>query len=166
MNKYDTPEKDVGMLGTMTAFNKIGTVECTASKGLMTNILREEWGFNGYVVTDLKDDLDIGPQIFLAGSTGYDWRTQNVDIDPYYNVEEYKYDMDLLKALKDSCRRKLWVFSNTPLVNFVNRSTRSVWNMTSWRAAYISVRSVSGVVLGIGVILLVLSEFLKRKGAK
>jgi len=166
MNKYDTPEKDVGMLGTMTAFNKIGTVECTASKGLMTNILREEWGFNGYVVTDLKDDLDIGPQIFLAGSTGYDWRTQNVDIDPYYNVEEYKYDMDLLKALKDSCRRKLWVFSNTPLVNFVNRSTRSVWNMTSWRAAYISVRSVSGVVLGISVILLVLSEFLKRKGAK
>lgn len=163
MNKYDTEENDVGMLGVMTAFNKIGTVECTSSKGLMTNILQKEWGFHGYVVSDLKDDLDIMPQTFLAGSTGFDWRTKDVDLDPYFNVEEYKYDRELIQAIKDACHRKLWAFSHTSLVNSATKSTRSVWNMTSWRAGYISGRVISGTFTGVSALLLILSEFLTKK---
>lgn len=36
----------------MTAYNAINGVPCTANKKLLTEILRNEWGFNGYIVSD------------------------------------------------------------------------------------------------------------------
>jgi len=36
----------------MTAYNAINGVPCTASRKLLTDILRNEWGFNGYIVSD------------------------------------------------------------------------------------------------------------------
>jgi beta-glucosidase len=36
----------------MSAYNAINGVPCTANKWLLTDILRNEWGFNGYVVSD------------------------------------------------------------------------------------------------------------------
>lgn len=36
----------------MTAYNSINGVPCTANKRMLTDILRNEWGFNGYIVSD------------------------------------------------------------------------------------------------------------------
>ncbi len=36
----------------MTAYNAINGIPCTANKMLLTDILRNEWGFNGYIVSD------------------------------------------------------------------------------------------------------------------
>ena len=38
--------------GIMAAYNAINGVPCHASEKLLTEILRDEWGFDGYVVTD------------------------------------------------------------------------------------------------------------------
>lgn len=43
---------DAGALSVMTSFNELDGVPATASKWLMTDILRNEWGFEGFVVTD------------------------------------------------------------------------------------------------------------------
>ena len=36
----------------MTAYNAINGIPCTANKWLLTDILRNEWSFNGYIVSD------------------------------------------------------------------------------------------------------------------
>lgn len=36
----------------MSAYNAINGIPCTANKWLLTDVLRNEWGFNGYVVSD------------------------------------------------------------------------------------------------------------------
>lgn len=41
-----------GARGVMTAYNRIGATASSANKGIMVNVLREEWGFKGYSVTD------------------------------------------------------------------------------------------------------------------
>lgn len=54
----------------MTSFNKINGVFAGGSKDLCTHILREEWGFNGAVVTDWGD-MDIvvdGADAVAAGN--------------------------------------------------------------------------------------------------
>ena len=43
---------DAGALSVMTSFNELDGVPATASHWLMTDILRNEWKFDGFVVTD------------------------------------------------------------------------------------------------------------------
>jgi beta-glucosidase len=43
---------DAGVGSVMTSFNEINGVPSTSNKWLLTDILRKEWGFNGFVVTD------------------------------------------------------------------------------------------------------------------
>lgn len=50
-----------GVATFMTAFNEIGGVPCTASKYLYTDILRDEWNFNGLVVTDYTAINELVP---------------------------------------------------------------------------------------------------------
>lgn len=54
-NEYLPPYKaalDAGAGSIMTSFNDINGVPASANKWLMTDVLREQWGFKGLVVTD------------------------------------------------------------------------------------------------------------------
>ena len=54
-NTYLPPFKasvDAGIATFMTAFNELFGVPATGSKFLLTDILRKEWNFNGFVVSD------------------------------------------------------------------------------------------------------------------
>lgn len=55
MNYYMPPylaAHEAGVATFMAAFNEIDGVPCTGSKWLMTDLLRDQWGFRGFVVTD------------------------------------------------------------------------------------------------------------------
>jgi len=54
-NEYLPPYKaavDAGAGSIMASFNEVDGVPATASKFLMTDVLRKQWGFKGFVVTD------------------------------------------------------------------------------------------------------------------
>ncbi|WP_257670721.1 beta-glucosidase BglX [Parapedobacter tibetensis] len=54
-NEYLPPYKaaiDAGAGSVMTSFNDINGIPATANQWLMTDVLRKQWGFNGFVVTD------------------------------------------------------------------------------------------------------------------
>ncbi|HUS63723.1 MAG TPA: glycoside hydrolase family 3 N-terminal domain-containing protein [Kofleriaceae bacterium] len=43
---------DAGVVTFMSAFNDVGGVPASAHRGLLTDVLRGEWGFGGFVVSD------------------------------------------------------------------------------------------------------------------
>lgn len=54
-NEYLPPYKaaiDAGVGSVMTSFNEIDGIPATANKWLLTDLLRKQWGFNGFIVTD------------------------------------------------------------------------------------------------------------------
>ncbi len=54
-NEYLPPYKaavDAGVGSVMASFNEVDGIPATASKFLMTDVLRKQWGFKGFVVTD------------------------------------------------------------------------------------------------------------------
>ncbi len=54
-NDYFPPYKaavDAGVGTVMASFNEVDGVPATGSKWLMTDVLRKQWGFKGFVVTD------------------------------------------------------------------------------------------------------------------
>lgn len=44
---------DAGALSVMTSYNSLDGIPSTCSKALLTDLLRTQWGFNGFVVSDL-----------------------------------------------------------------------------------------------------------------
>lgn len=50
---------DAGVATIMTAFNDLNGVPATANEYLFKDILREEWGFNGFVVTDYTAIMEL-----------------------------------------------------------------------------------------------------------
>lgn len=54
-NAYLPPYKgaiDAGAVSVMVAFNDVDGIPCTGNKWLLTDVLRNQWGFKGFVVTD------------------------------------------------------------------------------------------------------------------
>ena len=73
--------KEAGVATFMASFNEINGVPSTGNKWLMTDLLRKDWGFNGFVVTDytginemvahsiVRNDKEAGE---LAANAGMD----------------------------------------------------------------------------------------------
>lgn len=65
-NEYFPPYQaaiDAGVGTVMTAFNEVDGVPASANKWLMTEVLRNQWGFDGFVVTDytaINEMIDHG----------------------------------------------------------------------------------------------------------
>ena len=116
-NDYLYPYKaaiEAGAVTVMTAFNDINGIPCTANKWLLTDVLRDQWGFNGFVVTDyttvpelknhgLGDDKTVSALALQAG----------VDMDmvgeTYLNNLEAALNEGLIDEalINTSCRRIL-----------------------------------------------------------
>ncbi|PXX52493.1 beta-glucosidase [Hungatella effluvii] len=175
--KYDTEEEDAGMRGLMISFSKIGPVECTASYELMTEILKEEWGFKGYAVTDIYDDTDIYGAVLASGTTCFDTRgisgfygattlencsTFATQVDgSKLSAQLLSGDAKLQNAVKDSCHNILYAFSQSSLMNRYNSTTHIEQTMTWWRMAYMAAIAAFGILLLASGALYVVSS--KRK---
>lgn len=65
-NEYFEPYKaavDAGVGSVMASFNEVDGVPATANKWLLTDVLRKQWGFKGFVVTDytgINEMIDHG----------------------------------------------------------------------------------------------------------
>lgn len=54
--------KDGKAASIMSAYNAVNNVPCTCNPWLLTHVLRDDWGFDGYVVSDCG-----GPSLLLSG---------------------------------------------------------------------------------------------------
>ena len=141
-----------GALGVMTSYNRIGAVASSANAAVMVNILRNEWGFTGYNVTDFTS---VSPhaapkESVLAGTTAFcGFGNQGVT---YWDADTLSKDRNMLLAIKQNVHYALWALANSNAMNGVNSTTHTENVMTWWRAAYIAAIAVTGVVTAGGVV--------------
>ncbi len=57
LEPFEISVKEGKAKGIMSAYNRIGAEWCGGSKTLITDLLRNEWGFDGFVITDASIDL-------------------------------------------------------------------------------------------------------------
>ena len=161
--KYDSEEYNAGMRGLMTSFSKIGSIECTTSYGLMTEILANEWGFIGYAVTDIYDDTDLFTAVLNSGTTCYDTRGQSgfyrnttlencslfqTQVDGNkVSGSMIKGDANLQAKLKEAVHKNMFAWSESHLMNRYNSTTRLEAQMTWWRATYYACIAVSAIAM-------------------
>jgi beta-glucosidase len=116
-NEYLPPYKaavDAGVGSVMTSFNEVDGIPATGNKWLLTNLLRKQWGFNGFIVTDytsinemvnhgMGDDKKVTE---LALNAGVDMDMVGEEFLRYAAllVKEGKVSS---KTIDDACRRIL-----------------------------------------------------------
>ena len=74
---------DAGAATVMTAFNEYNGVPATANEFLFNEVLREEWGFDGFVVTDYTSIPEMIAHGFAADGkeAAFEALQANVDMD-------------------------------------------------------------------------------------
>lgn len=138
-------------LGIMTSYNRIGAIAASANTGVMVDILREEWGFRGYNVTDFTGVTPKAApkESLLAGTTAFcGFGIEGID---YWSADALTGDRDLLLAIKENAHYTLYAMANSAAMNGVNSTTRTVDQMTWWRASYLSVTGAAGLAIALGI---------------
>lgn len=116
-NEYFPPYKaavDAGVGSVMTSFNDIDGIPASGNKWLMTDVLRNQWGFKGFIVTDytaINEMVNHG----MGDNKKVSELALNAGVDMDMVGEEFlRYAAQLVKEGKvsqkiidDACRRIL-----------------------------------------------------------
>ena len=127
-NEYMYPYQaavDAGVGSVMASFNEIDGIPATANKWLMTDVLRQQWGFDGFVVTDFTGisemiahgigDLQTVSARALNAGVDMDMVSEGFTGTIKKSIDEGKISME---TLDKACRRileakyKLGLFDN------------------------------------------------------
>lgn len=137
----------------MTSFNFIGSTWAGACKPLITNVLRDEWGYNGIVITDAcmgYGYMDASKHVY-AGS----------DMSLMFGMYDFNYPSKLMATaegmwlVRNACHRILYVMANSGVVNIR-------LGISSWQRILIIADTVIGLLLA-GAVLLIIRRVRKHK---
>ena len=173
LKSFETAVTEGGAKCVMNAFARIGGIWSGAHKGLQTNILRGEWGMDGFNLTDFSGNavfanygitmksFDVAHGL-LAGTDSWDSSAQQW-------TEElnklYKNDADIVQAMRQATHRILYTVANSNAMNGFTANTKIVRVTPWWKTALICVDVVLGVLVA-GSIFMLVKRIRARKAAK
>lgn len=148
----------------MTAFNRLGCTHVGASKGLMNGILRGEWGFKGYVITDsVKSSQYFLPsECLVAGNDRMLGGSNNVSVWGY-TEDEVKDDPVIQAGVRESYHRYLYTYVNSSVMNGISEKTDATGAITWWILALQLATGFSFVLFMVFLVLFILKYRKERK---
>jgi len=92
---------DAGAVVIMSAFNDVNGVPTTANHWLLTEILRDEWGFEGVVISDYTTDMELIDHGYAADEIDAAHKSMMAGLDMTMVGDFYpKYLPDLVRSGK------------------------------------------------------------------
>ncbi|MCD8294229.1 MAG: glycoside hydrolase family 3 C-terminal domain-containing protein [Clostridia bacterium] len=111
---FEIAVKEGGATGIMSSYGRIGAVWTGGSEGLLTDVLRNEWGFSGAVITDYADHQEYmnGDQMIRAGG--------NLWMDGWLSNGSFQYDTTSNAfniALRNATKGVVYMWANALWTN-------------------------------------------------
>ena len=149
-----------GGLGVMSSFNRIGVVWAGAHRGLMTGILRDEWGMKGAAITDCSVsakymDYRLG---VLAGQDLWDGYSSGMA-----TLDGLDDDPAIVTACQTAAKRIAFSISRSHAMNIGRADI--VLIMPWWKVLVIVLLAVFAVLAVGSIVMLVMSIRKQRKHA-
>ncbi|NNJ33246.1 glycoside hydrolase family 3 N-terminal domain-containing protein [Lacrimispora xylanisolvens] len=118
--------------GIMSSMNRIGGTWVVGNKGLMTNTLRGEWGYSGFVMTDqtsfssfvyceIHEGLAAGNDLWLCTSKRL-WEQDEEDMTATF-----------MQNVRTAAHRYLYVVANFNAMNGVDKDTKVSNVLAGWQ---------------------------------
>ena len=121
LKAFQKPLEESGGNGVMTAYTRWGTTWSGGHRGLMTGIMRGEWGNNGMSITDnvLVNYCNGVDGVMAGGVTTFDAMLWYVN----KQLPEYKDDPVIVDAMRNACHHNLYALANSSGMNGVGPDT-------------------------------------------
>lgn len=120
---FEIAVKDGGSTGIMSSFNRIGTRWAGGDYALLTEVLRNEWGFRGTVITDfnLQKYMDTTQMVLAGGDLNLSQSKPPVSefTDPTYT-----------QALRTATKNILYSVANSNAMNQYNLTFK--YSLAPW----------------------------------
>ena len=158
------------VLGVMTAYNRVGITQDNAHTGLMKNILRNEWGFQGLISEDfiqnanyvvLKEAVLNG--VTMSCNTGDNTMAAVSEKYPYWTVEAVSQDTTMMTALKQAMKYQNYALANSNAMDGMASSTRLVSVRTWYDNALVAVQVVFAALTVLAAAMYVLNDRKSKK---
>ena len=139
-------------MGVMTAFNRAGTVFVGGHAGLQEQILRNEWGYTGWINTDMINGGDymnwrvvvLGGGGTCLGSTAT-YQSSNLG-SMSQNKREIEGDSTFQHKMQIAIKYFLYNFAQGNVMNGLTPNSYMVYSTTWWQ------NTLLGVDIGLGVL--------------
>jgi beta-glucosidase len=142
---------DANGLAVMIAFNRIGATNAAHHAGMLTTLLRDEWGYKGLISTDMMNNKYYfnAESMVMSGITQVaDFAQQDNHINQgengvdktwaYISVDSVKNDSALVEKARENLKYQLYTFANSAVLN-VRTERVNTW----WDNAISTVKTVS-----------------------
>ena len=142
---------------TMNSFTRIGTQWNGASYAMMTEILRNEWGYDGLVISDWVTGGSAMSAVdgVMAGTDTFDGNWKADKFAPY------KTNAAVAQALRLATKRVIYNVVRTNAMNGTSISTRVVEVTPWWETALIAISIVLGVLFVLALAGLIATRVIK-----
>lgn len=153
-------------VAVMVSMNRIGATWAGAHKGLMTNVLRNEWGFKGMAITDQASVTAMYYQDMISGLYGGTdiWLNSNAQLWPLSAVNEtvggltnssanYKENNTVNHYIHNAAKNIIYAVTNSNAVQEYSSSIKGNSRIFNWQALLWSVDAIIwlGAIAGIAL---------------
>lgn len=141
--------------GAMTVMNRIGAIWGGAHKGLLTDVFRGEWGFDGMVITDYSSNSNYTSHVNgLQGGSDL-WDGIGCTETNTKLLSDYKDNAYVCRLMREATHRILYVQANSSAMNGISSTDQIVPILTWWQTTLIAVDVALGVLTAACVVMLV-----------
>lgn len=160
-----------GALGVMTAFNRVGVTAANAHYGLLMNILRGEWGFQGLMSEDfimnpvyasLKDAVHCG--VTMLTFTGDNSLAAVNEKFPEWTVANVGQDATLMQDLKNVMTWQNYALANSNALDGFSSNTHIV-SVRTWYDNVITAVQITFALLTLLCIVMYVKNLKDKKEA-
>ena len=138
----------------MVSMNRLGATWAGAHKGLMTDVLRGEWGFKGMAITDQASVTAMYYQDMISGlwagtdlwlnSNNKLWPLANYDesIGGYSGTKSYKDNATVTHHLQRAAKNIIYAVTNSNAAQSYSDDVTSSASVFNWKALLWSVDAI------------------------
>ena len=152
-------------MNIMTALNRIGPDWIGESDELQNDILRKEWGFQGYTITDNALEPYMCGRSIAFGNDKLMLLPGNSRADEL-NKAALLNDVNLFSAVREACHRILYTFVNSKAMNGISSSIEVVPITPWWKTVLIDIDIILGCLAALSIVGMLASEPRQKKEVK
>ena len=161
LQAFEYPIEQANALCVMTSFNRLGTTWAGGDYNLLTNILRNEFGMKGIILTDFSNSnnyMDVVQGVVAGGNA---WDANDANKWPA-KLKEYKDNATVCNAMRDASKHILYTVANSNAMNGVSENVQIVEVRAWWQTAILVLDVVFGV-LAVGSAVMLVRDIRRKK---